>query len=107
MFTRIVEITCKSGKGNELTNTIHENVLPILRKQTGFVDETVLTSDTNPNQVVGISFWNTKQDAERYHREQYPKVTEMLSSLIESAPVVRTFNLQSSTAHKIVATKAA
>jgi len=32
----------------------------------------------NPNQVVGISFWNTKQDAERYHREQFPKITEML-----------------------------
>ena len=107
MFTRIVEINCKSGKGNELTNTIHEKVLPTLRKQTGFVDETVLTSDTNPNQVVAISFWNTKQDAERYHHEQYPKITEMLSPLIESAPVVRTFNLQSSTAHKIAATKAA
>ena len=107
MYTRVVEITCKSGKGNELTNTIQEKALPILKKQTGFVDEIVLTSDMNPNLVLGISFWNTKEDAERYHREQYPKVSELLLPLTESAPVVRTFNLQSSTAHKIVATKAA
>jgi hypothetical protein len=39
MFTRVVEITCKSGKAKELSNTINEKVLPILKKQTGFIDE--------------------------------------------------------------------
>ena len=52
MFTRVVEINAKSGKGSELANTIHEKVLPILKKQAGFVDETVLTSDTEPNRIV-------------------------------------------------------
>jgi heme-degrading monooxygenase HmoA len=101
MFTRAVEITSKSGKATELANLIHGKVLPILRKQTGFVDETVLTSDTEPNRVLGVSFWNTKEDSERYHREQYPKINEMLSPLAESAPVIRTFNVHSSTPHKI------
>jgi hypothetical protein len=54
-----------------------------------------------------ISFWNTQQDAERYHREQYPKVSEMLSPLLETAPVIRTYNVHTSTSHKIVAGKAA
>ncbi len=30
MFTRVVEITTKTGKSHELANTIHEKVLPIL-----------------------------------------------------------------------------
>jgi quinol monooxygenase YgiN len=107
MFTRVVEITSKSGKANELANMIHEKVVPILRKQTGFVDETVLTSDTEPNRVLGISFWNNREDAERYHRDQYPKINEMLSPFAESAPVIRTFNVHSSTPHKIAAGKAA
>ena len=107
MFTRVVEVTAKSGKAQELANTIQEKVLPILQKQTGFLDETVLTSDTESNRVVGISFWNTKQDAERYHREQYPKVSEMLSPLFETAPVIRTYNVHTSTSHKIAAGKAA
>jgi quinol monooxygenase YgiN len=107
MYTRIVEITSKSGKARELCNTIEEKVVPILKKQDGFVDETVLVSDAEENQVLGLSFWNNKENAERYHREQYPHVHEMLKHLLASDPVIRTFDVQSSTTHRITARKAA
>jgi quinol monooxygenase YgiN len=107
MYTRIVEITSKSGKARELCNTIEDKVLPILKKQAGFVDETVLVSDTESNHVIGLSFWNRKEDAERYHQEQYPKIQEMLKHLIETEPAIRTFDVQTSTAHQITARKAA
>ncbi len=107
MFTRIVELTSKSGKAKELTNTIKEKVLPILEKQSGFVDETVLVSDTESIRVLGLSFWNSREDAERYHREQYPKIHEMLKPLLETEPLIRTFEVHSSTTHRIVAGKAA
>jgi heme-degrading monooxygenase HmoA len=107
MFTRIVEVTAKSGKAKELSNSINDKVLPILKKQAGFVDVTVLASDTDPDRVLAISFWNTKQDAERYHQEQYPAIHEMIQPLLDADPVVRTFNVDSSTTHKIAATKAA
>ena len=29
---------------------------------------------------------NAKEDAERYHREQYPKISEMLSHLLDADP---------------------
>jgi hypothetical protein len=45
MFTRVVEINAKSGKASELAKAIQEKVLPILKKQTGFMDETVLICD--------------------------------------------------------------
>ena len=41
-------------------------------------NETVLTSDMESNRVLALSFWKKKSDAERYHREQYPKINEML-----------------------------
>ena len=107
MFTRTVEVTTKSGKAKELSNTINDKVLPILKKQAGFVDETLLVSDTEPNRVLAISFWNTKEDAERYHQEPYPAIHEMIRSLLDADPVVRTFNVDTSTTHKIAATKAA
>jgi len=107
MFTRIVELTSKSGKAKELTNTINEKVLPILEKQSGFVDETILVSDTESIRVLGLSFWNSREDAERYHREQYPKIHEMLKPLLETEPLIRTFEVHSSTTHRIVAGKAA
>ncbi len=107
MFTRIVELTSKSGKAKELSNTINEKVVPILKKQTGFVDETVLVSDTESTRILGLSFWNSREDAERYHREQYPKIHEMFKHLLETEPVIRTFDVHTSTTHRIAPGKAA
>jgi len=107
IFTRAVEVTPKSGKARELTNAINEKVLPILKKQAGFVDETLLVSDTEPNQIFALSFWDSKEDAERYQREQYPAIHEMVRHLLEAEPVIRTFNVESSTTHRIAPGKAA
>ena len=107
MFTRIVELATKPGKNKQLSDTINDKVLPILKKQKGFVDETVLISDKDDNRVVGLSFWNTKEDAEQYHRAEYPKVQEMLRPHLEAEPVIRTFDVHTSTTHRIAAGKAA
>ena len=107
MFTRVVEVTTKPGKAKELSNTINDRVLPILKKQVGFVDETVLASDTDLDRVLALSFWNTKEDAERYNRDQYPAIHEIMRPLLDADPVVRTFNVDTSTTHKIAATRAA
>ena len=107
MFTRIVEVTAKAGKARELSTTINDKVLPILKKQAGFVDENVLVSDTEPERVLAQSFWKSREDAERYNREQYPAVHEMIRHLLEAEPAVRTFKVDSSTAHRIAPGKAA
>ena len=107
MFTRVVELTSKSGKSKELANTINEKAIPILQKQRGFQDEIVLVSDTEPNRVLGISFWNTREDAEQYHREQFPTIQDSVRHLLESEPVVRTFNVHTYIGQKIAAQKAA
>jgi heme-degrading monooxygenase HmoA len=107
MFTRIVELTTKPGKNKQLSDTINDKVLPILKKQKGFVDETVLVSDKEDNRVLSLSFWNTKKDAEEYHRVQYEKVHEMVRHLLEAEPMIRTFDVHTSTTHRIAAGKAA
>jgi heme-degrading monooxygenase HmoA len=107
MYTRLVEIASKSGKALELCNTVEEKILPVLKKQAGFVDETVLVSDAEPNRILGLSFWDSKEDAQRYHREQYPQVHEIMKHLLEAEPVIRTFDVESSTTHRITARKAA
>src|SRR5712691_2079036 len=63
MFTRVVEMTSKSGKSQELANIIDEKAVPILKKQRGFVDEIVLVSHANPDRVSALSFWNKQEDA--------------------------------------------
>jgi len=107
MYTRVVEFTSKAGKAKELSNTINEKAVPILKKQNGFVDEIVLVSDAEQDRVLGLSFWNAREDAERYHRAQYPQIHEMLKHLLETEPVIRTFDVHISTTHRIAAGKAA
>ena len=107
MFTRVVEMTSKSGKSKELAGTINEKALPILKQQRGFVDEIVLVSDTERDRVLALSFWNTREDAERYQREQYQKVHDTLRHLLEAENVIRTFDVHTSIGHKITAEKAA
>ena len=75
MYMRVVELASKSGKARELCNTIDDKVLPLLKRQAGFVDETVIVSDTEPNLVLALSFWNTREDVQRYEREQFERCT--------------------------------
>jgi len=107
MFTRIVELITKPGKNKQLSDTINDKVLPILKKQKGFVDETVLVSDKEDNRVLSLSFWKTKEDAEEYQRAEYQKIKEMVQHLLEGEPMIRTFDVHSSTTHRIAAGKAA
>ena len=107
MYTSVVDLTTKQGKARELTQAVNDKVRPILEKQTGFVDVTVIVSDTEPNRVLALSFWNTREDVQRYEREQFDAVQKTVQHLLESAPEVNTFNVHTSTAHKVAAEKAA
>src|ERR1700726_3383906 len=92
MFTRIVELTTKPRKNEQLSATINDKVLPILKRQKGFVDEMVFVSDKEDNRVLSLSFWNRREDAEEYHRVDYPKVHDLVRNLIEAEPMIRTFD---------------
>jgi len=107
MFTRVVEVTSKPGIARDLTRIVNDRVLTILKNQPGFLDEITLISDEDPNRLLAISFWKSKEHAENYHREQYEKVTELISNHIEGKPQVRTFEVEQSTVHKIASGRAA
>lgn len=107
MFTRFVECHVKPDKKDELTQKLRNDVLPILQKQPGFVDLIGLVSEKDPERIVSVSFWNSKQDAERYQREHYNRITEMLKPSLKRDAVVDTFNVDTWTAHRIAAGKAA
>ncbi|HET9743245.1 MAG TPA: antibiotic biosynthesis monooxygenase [Terriglobales bacterium] len=107
MFTRTVTSITKPGKGKEVCTTIREKVIPLLRNQSGFIDEITLVSTSNPNHIVAHSFWKTREDAERYYQSNYQTVLGLLRHHLDSEPTVETFDLEHSTVHKIAAGKAA
>src|SRR5438876_11112689 len=97
MFARIVDLVSSRGKTRILNETIQRKLLPILRVQPGFVDEIVLESDVEPDRVLTLSIWKTREQAELYSQEKYPALKEVLLDSLETDPVVRTFNVASST----------
>jgi heme-degrading monooxygenase HmoA len=107
MFARIVDFVSRPGKTRTLSETIQNKLLPIFRVQPGFVDEIVLESDVEPSRILTLSFWKTREQAERYNQETYPAVKEVLLASLETDPGVRTFNVASSTTHNIAAGRAA
>ena len=102
MFTRIVTMKLKSNTATEFNRLVEKEVLPLLRKQPGFRDEITCVAPER-SEVVAISFWETKENCETYNRTQYPEVLKIVSKFVEGTPKVETFELATSTLHKLAA----
>jgi quinol monooxygenase YgiN len=96
MYARVVQLTAKSGQGKELSKIMKERTLPMLKQQPGFVDALGLSSDTEPNQFIGISIWKRKEDADKYGSGQARLVLESIKPLLDAEPTFRTFNVEAS-----------
>ncbi|HLX77071.1 MAG TPA: antibiotic biosynthesis monooxygenase [Terriglobales bacterium] len=107
MFTRIVECTVKPEKKDEMQQRLRNEILPLLQKQPGFVDEVGLASEHDPERMVAISFWKTREDAERYHRDTFSRVQDIVKPYLKGPIKVETYNVEESTIHRIAAGKAA
>jgi len=105
MFTRHVIVKLKSNAAPEFTRLIEKEVIPMLRKQKGFLDEVTFISP-DKSEAVGNSYWETKADAEAYSRTGYPKVIEALSMVVEGNATIGTAEVSNSTFHKIAASAA-
>jgi quinol monooxygenase YgiN len=100
MFARIVAMQLKPNSRQEFTQAFESQIIPTLRKQQGFTDE-MLFVDPGGLEVVAISLWGSKQDAEAYNRTTYPEVLKTLGKVIEPTPEVTTLEVAYSTFHKI------
>ena len=104
MFGRQVTLKLKANSATELNRIAEAEILPILRKQKGFRDETTFIAPERSEAVVN-SFWDTKADAAAYDSTAYPEVLKTLSNVIDGTPTVKTFEFASSTFHQVAASK--
>jgi len=100
MFARNISIHLKSNMFSDYTRAFEHDVLPLLRKQKGFKDEITL-SNPGSLDVVAISVWENKANAEAYNTNTYPGVARTLASAIDGTPKVQTFEAVTSTFHKV------
>ena len=96
----------KANSAAELTRIADKEIIPMLRKQKGFRDETTLIAPER-SEAIANSFWDTKEDAEAYNRSSYAEVLKTLSSVLDGTPTVKTFEFANSTFHTAAAAKLA
>jgi heme-degrading monooxygenase HmoA len=102
MFARSVSLQLKPNSVTAFTQTIENDIIPLLRKQPGFQDEIAFVVPDGP-EAVSVSVWDHKEHAEAYHRGTYPRVLKALANVVEGTPQVHTYEVSNSTFHKIVA----
>ena len=104
MFARQVTLKLKADSVTELTRIADAEILPILRKQKGFRDETTFVSPER-SEAIANSFWETKADAEAYGSTAYPEVLKTLSNVIDGTPTVKNFEFATSTLQPLATSK--
>ena len=102
MFARHVSMKLKANSAPEFNRIIENGILPLLRKQKGFRDEITFVAQER-SLAIGISLWDAKEDAEAYNRTGYPEVLKALLEVVDGTPTVETFEVASSTFHKVAA----
>lgn len=100
MFARIVSVHVKSSMLSDYTRSFEKDILPVLQKQKGFKDEITLSNPNTPD-VIAVSLWENKANAEAYNTNTYPDVLKTLARLIDGTPKVQTFEVVTSTFHKV------
>ncbi len=101
MYARNVSLRLKPNTLSEFTRTFDKEVIPMLRKQTGFQDEITFAAP-GALDVVAISLWDTKEHAEAYNTAAYPEVLKTLDKVLDGTPKVRVSDVISSTIHNAV-----
>jgi len=100
MFARNVSIHLKSNMLSDYTRTFDKDILPLLRKQKGFRDEITL-SNPGSLDVIAISLWENRADAEAYNTSTYPEVLKTFARMLDGTPKVQTFDAVTSTLEKV------
>ena len=107
MFARIVEFTPKFEKKEELVKVIRNEVLPILKKQTGFMEILPFFPETKNEKVVVVSLWMEPKYAERYEREAFPKVEEILTPYLTTPITFKSYTVETTLCEHFVQALAA
>lgn len=96
MFAREVSFRLKLNTARELRPIFENEVLPLFRRQKGFIDQ-ILMLEPYRKEAVAISLWEEKMYADRFHREVYPEIAAILDKYTEGIPGVKDYEVEYAT----------
>ncbi len=107
MFARVCELHFNPEKRAELVRMLREDIIPIMEQCDGFFDEIALDLDTHPRKFFAISLWRDERDAEKYQKECFPKIYDMLEPFLLAPISVKHGTIDGTISKKLVTAVAA
>ncbi len=101
MIARHIEVNLKPEKLVEFKKLYENEILPLMKRQTGFLDSISLVPEKLTEKSITITLWRTKLDCENYHQKEFPKVLEMLKPFLKDTPKIDYFNVEYTTFRKV------
>jgi heme-degrading monooxygenase HmoA len=91
----LFESRLKPGKKEEFLEGWRKEVLPLLKQQSGFIDEMLVCDDEKQQTCIGLCFWKSREEGERYRRQVFRQTKDLVGHLC-SNPRVRGFEVEAS-----------
>jgi heme-degrading monooxygenase HmoA len=108
MFARILEFNVKPEKKEEFVKVVKNEVLPILRKQGGFLEILPFIPEKMiEEKLITVTLWATKLEAEKYENETYPRVYSIVKPFLTTPIVVRPYTVETTLCEHFVEALAA
>jgi heme-degrading monooxygenase HmoA len=99
MFARHITVQLKKNVEKEFPIVFENEILPILRRQKGFLEELLFVTPLK-TEAVAISLWEEKEHAEAYHRHVYPEIAKVMAKFVEETPIVKNYEVEYATYRK-------
>ena len=90
MYARKVSLCLKLESVSQFLQKLEHEVIPLFRKQKGFLDQLILLSDSGKIVYV-YSFWKNSEDAEQSDCTTLPMLTRLLTGVVDGALRVHAF----------------
>ena len=101
MFARLFQAEIKADKATEYNNKLATELDNTFKKLPGFLELINMTSTQDPQRVVVVTFWRSKEDAENYHRNVAPRLLDSIKPFLKATPTIETFTVDTTTGRKI------
>jgi len=103
MFARILAFEINAEDREQLVKAVKDQMLPILKQQVGFLEMLPLFErKERQEKILTISLWTTRHDAERYEKNLFPQVLEILKPFATTKVEVSHANLETSLCDRFV-----
>jgi hypothetical protein len=107
MIARVIEFVPKLERKDDFVKVMKNEVLPILKKQVGFLEILPLFPEIKNERMISITLWHDLKDAERYHREVFPRVEDIVRPYLTTPITWKHYTVETTLCEHFVETLAA